>query len=178
MPEIKSLSYIAHVENPCSILDQGILSQNGVKARGVEYKAIYDPEIVENRKLKSTPSGHSLWDFANVYFQPRNPMLYRVVHNQGLKDNIVVLGLQPRILELPGAYITDGNATLQPISTLIGCLRSRGRSGRCGGKDRWFVQYSALYRNVDAPVRGGEGEEVEPLQQRGSGIGAPGGWVN
>jgi hypothetical protein len=110
MPEIKSLYYIAHIENPCSILDQGILSHNGVKARGVEYKAIYDPEIVENRKLKLTPSGHSFWGFANVYFQPRNPMLYRVVHNQGLKDNIVVPGLQPRNLELRGAYITDGNA--------------------------------------------------------------------
>jgi hypothetical protein len=68
------------------------------------------PEIVENRELKLTPSGHSLWDFANVYFQPRNPMLYRVVHNQGLKDNIVVPGLQPRILELPGACIAYRNA--------------------------------------------------------------------
>jgi hypothetical protein len=68
------------------------------------------PEIVENRELKLTPGGHSLWDYANVYFQPRNPMLYRVVHNQGLKDNIVVPGLQPRILELPVACIADGNA--------------------------------------------------------------------
>jgi hypothetical protein len=110
MPEIKSSYYIAHVGNLCSIFDQYILSHNGVKARDVEYKAIYDPEIVENRKLKLTPSGHSLWDFANLYFQPCNPMLYRVVHNQCLKDNIVVQGLQPRILELPGAYITDGNA--------------------------------------------------------------------
>jgi hypothetical protein len=180
LPEIKSLYYIAQIENLCSILDQGILSHNGVNARGVEYQAIYNPEIVENRKVKLTPSGHSLWDFANVYFQPRNPMFYRVVYNQGFKDNIIVLGLQPRIPELPGANISlmGMQRILQPISTLIGCLRSRGRSGRCGGKDLWFVQYSALYRNVDAPVRGGEGEEVEPLQQCGGETGAAGGATN
>ncbi len=73
------------------------------------YKPIYDAEIVSNRKLKTTPDGRSLWEFANVYFQPRNPMLFRVVHEKSLID-IVVLGLYPRVLEIPGAYITNGNA--------------------------------------------------------------------
>jgi hypothetical protein len=36
-------------------------------------------------------------------------MLYRVAHEKGL-DEIVVLGLYPRVLEIPGAYITNGNA--------------------------------------------------------------------
>lgn len=108
-PEIKSLYYITHVENLRSIFSHGILSHRAVEERGVKYRAIYDAEIVGHRKLKQTPDGRSLWEFANVYFQPRNPMLYRGVHEVDRKD-VVVLGLQPRVLEIPNAYLTDGNA--------------------------------------------------------------------
>ena len=109
IPEIKGLYYITHIENLPSILSHGILSHRYVKDHGVKYKAIYDTEIVGNRKLKTTPDGRSLWEFANVYFQPRNPMLYRVVHEKSPKE-IVVLGLYPRVLQIPDAYITNGNA--------------------------------------------------------------------
>jgi O-acetyl-ADP-ribose deacetylase (regulator of RNase III) len=108
-PEIKSLYYITHIENLPSILSQGILSHRYVEDHNIEYKAIYDAEIVSNRKTKTTPDGRSLWEFANVYFQPRNPMLFRVVHERDLKE-IAVLGIQPRVLETSGAYITNGNA--------------------------------------------------------------------
>jgi len=36
-------------------------------------------------------------------------MLFRVVRERGPKE-IVVLGVQPRALNIPGAYITNGNA--------------------------------------------------------------------
>jgi O-acetyl-ADP-ribose deacetylase (regulator of RNase III) len=107
--EIKSLYYITHIENLPSILSRGILSHREVENRAVQFKAIYDAEIVGNRKLRTTPDGHSLWDFANVYFQPRNPMLYRVIHEKGLKE-IAILALKPQVLDTPGLYITDGNA--------------------------------------------------------------------
>ncbi len=108
-PEIKSLYYITHVDNLPSILSMGILSHRYIEDRGVAYKAIYDAEIVSNRKLKHTPDGRSLWEFANVYFQPRNPMLFRVVHEKS-PNEIVVLGLNRRVLEIPGSFITNGNA--------------------------------------------------------------------
>jgi O-acetyl-ADP-ribose deacetylase (regulator of RNase III) len=108
-PAIKRLYYITHIENLRSILSQGILCHRQVEERGLRYTPIYDAEIVGNRKLKTTPDGRSLWEFANVYFQPRNPMLFRVVHEESAKE-IVVLGIQPRVLEMPGVYITDGNA--------------------------------------------------------------------
>lgn len=111
--DIKSLYYITHVENLPSILSHGILSHSVIESRGVQYKAIYDADIVSNRKLKQTPNHRSLWDFANVYFQPRNPMLYRVVHEKDRKE-IVVLGVQPGVLQIPGAFITDGNAANSP----------------------------------------------------------------
>jgi len=107
--EIKSLYYITHIENIKSILSQGILSHQNVEDKGLKYTAIYDAEIVSNRKMKSTPVGKSLWQYSNIYFQPRNPMLYRVVLEKGAKD-IAVIALYPQVLKIPGAYITDGNA--------------------------------------------------------------------
>ena len=114
-PEIKGLYYITHIENLPSILNYGILSHRQVEDRGIPYKPIYDAAIVGSRKLKETPDGRSLWDFANVYFQPRNPMLYRVVHEKD-DEEIAVLGIQPRVLEISGAYITDGNAANNPTN--------------------------------------------------------------
>ena len=68
-PEIKNLYYVTHIENIPSIISHGILSHQLIEDRDIKYKAIYDIEIVGNRKQKKTPDGHSLWDFANVYFQ-------------------------------------------------------------------------------------------------------------
>jgi len=112
-PDIKGLYYITHVENLPSILSRGILSHRYVEDHKVVYKAIYDTDIVSNRKLKTTPDGKSLWEFANVYFQPRNPMLYRVVREKS-PNEIAVVGLYPSVLEIPGIYITDGNAANNP----------------------------------------------------------------
>jgi len=116
-PEIKGLYYITHTDNIGSILTHGILSHRQIEDRGIPFKAIYDAEIVGNRKLKTTPDGRSLWEFANAYFQPRNPMLYRVVHEKN-SEEIVILGIQPRVLETGGAYITDGNAANNPTRIL------------------------------------------------------------
>ncbi len=100
-PEIKELFYITHIENLPLILKYGILSHRQVEYRAIPYKPIYDAAIVGNRKLKIIPDGHSLWDFANVYFQARNPMLYRVVHEKD-REKIVVLGIQKTVLKTNG----------------------------------------------------------------------------
>lgn len=111
--EITSLFYITHVENLPSILKYGILSHSEVEAKGVKYTPIYDTSIVSNRKEKSTPAGKSLWNYANIYLQPRNPMMYRVVHEKSRK-NLAVIAVRPDVLSLPGVWITDGNAANGP----------------------------------------------------------------
>jgi len=78
--EISSFYYITHIANLPSILKRGILAHQRIEDDGVEFTAIYDREIVGNRKNTTTPAGKSLWEYANAYFQPRNPMLYRVRH--------------------------------------------------------------------------------------------------
>lgn len=108
-PEIKGLYYITHIENLPSIFQHGILSHRLVQDRRIPYTPIYDAAIISNRQTKTAPDGKSLWDFANVYFQPRNPMLYRVLHEKDPKD-LVVIGVRPQVLSSPSVFIALGNA--------------------------------------------------------------------
>ncbi len=111
--EIRSLFYITHVENLPSILRHGVLSHAQVEAKNIPYKPIYDSGIVNSRKEKSTPIGRSLWDYANVFLQPRNPMMYRVVHEKGRK-NLAVVAVRADVLNGVGVLMTDGNAASGP----------------------------------------------------------------
>jgi O-acetyl-ADP-ribose deacetylase (regulator of RNase III) len=111
--EIKSLFYITHVENVPSILDRGILSHGLIEAQAIPFTPIYDAAIVSNRRDKATPERASLWEYANLYFQARNPMMYRVVQEKTTK-NLAVIGVKPTALQLPEVMITDGNAASNP----------------------------------------------------------------
>jgi len=106
---IKSLYYITHIENLPSILDRGILSHTRIEELSVPFTPIYDSEIVSRRKDKYTSNGRSLWDYANLYFQPRNPMMYRVVHEKD-ENELAVVGVINKVLQEQDVIITDGNA--------------------------------------------------------------------
>jgi hypothetical protein len=82
---IRNLYYITHRANVGSILRHGILSHEEVQGGGIDFTAIYDTEIVSRRSSILTPDGRSLWGFANLYLQPRNPMLYRVAIERGVE---------------------------------------------------------------------------------------------
>lgn len=113
---IQSLYYISPVENLPSILQEGILSHAEVQRRGIQFTPIYDAAIVENRRQVRTPDGRSLWNFANLYFQPRNAMLYRVVSEKKTRK-VVVLAVKPQVLEI-ASFISIGNAA-SPLSVIL-----------------------------------------------------------
>jgi hypothetical protein len=111
--DVKSLFYITHIDNLPSILERGILSHARIEGGKVPFTPIYDSAIVSRRKEKSTPDRDSLWEYANLYFQARNPMMYRVVHEKD-KHDIAVVGVSPEVMSGPGVLITDGNAANDP----------------------------------------------------------------
>ena len=108
-PDIRELYYITHRDNLPSILELGILSHDSIQAKVVEFTPVYDEEIVSGRQQKSTPDRTSLWSYANLYFQPRNPMMYRIVHERKPED-LAVVGVKKDVLDQNGIFITDGNA--------------------------------------------------------------------
>lgn len=109
MARMKNLYYITHIDNVPSILERGILSHERIKAENIQFTPIYDEQIVENRHRIQTPDGNTLWDFANLFFQPRNAMLYRVLHEKSA-DDIAVLAVLQDILNRPDIFISTGNA--------------------------------------------------------------------
>ena len=72
--EVKGLYYITHVDNLASIVKTGILAHRRVLEDKIPFTPIYGTEIVSNRQKKKVSEQKTLWDFANMYFQPRNPM--------------------------------------------------------------------------------------------------------
>jgi hypothetical protein len=87
-----------------------------IEEEKIEYTPVYDAAIVNRRKDKKIPKdGRNLWDFANLYFQPRNPMLYRVLSEKTFKE-IAILGVRRDILKTKGIILTDGNAASNPTN--------------------------------------------------------------
>lgn len=115
--DVKGLFYITHIDNVKSILQHGILSHASVEEGRIQFTPIYDAEIVSNRRERITPDGKSLWNFANLYFQPRNPMLYRVINEKDRKD-IAIIEVRPEVLSQPSSFISTGNAASRPSDIL------------------------------------------------------------
>lgn len=114
---IKELYYITHIDNVPSILERGILCHQTIEEKKIDFTAIYSKEIVSRRAQKIVPGGKNLWAFANLYFQARNPMLYKVIHDKPL-DEVVVLGIRRDVMNLKEALITDGNAANSPTTII------------------------------------------------------------
>ncbi len=100
-----SVFYITHRDNLPSILEHGVVSHE--KASSLSPANVYDENIVTRRGQKKAPDGNSLWHFANFYFQPRNPMLYRVYRCEG--QDVAVLRLQKMLIK-KAHYVSIGNA--------------------------------------------------------------------
>src|SRR5581483_5066607 len=115
--QIKNLYYITHIENIPSILERGILSHERVEEEKIKFTPIYDAEIIASRREIRTPNGKSLWSFANLYFQPRNPMLYRVLREKSTRY-IAILAVEQSILNRSDIFISTGNAASSPSEIL------------------------------------------------------------
>jgi O-acetyl-ADP-ribose deacetylase (regulator of RNase III) len=105
---VGQLHYITHVDNLSSILERGILCHSRIEEAGIPFTPVYDAQIVQSRSERHVPDGRSLWDFANLYFQGRNAMLYRVLYEKPESD-VAVVSVRPDILNVCD-YITTGNA--------------------------------------------------------------------
>ena len=119
MLKLRGLYYITHIDNLSSILDKGILCHKRLEEEKIQFTPIYDAEIVETRKNISTPDNRNLWDFTNLYFQPRNAMLYRVVFFSGKNiEDIIIIGVKSSVLARSDVFITTGNAASSSSNVL------------------------------------------------------------
>jgi hypothetical protein len=105
------LFYTAHIQNIKSILDLGILSHNLAHSLGLVSEDISNQQVNERRNRTVSTLGGNIHDFAPLYFNPRNPMLY-VLCKQLIKENLVLIRVNPHILLEKNVCFSDGNAAV------------------------------------------------------------------
>ena len=112
----KSLYYITHIDNLPLIIKHGILCHKRVEAENVQgismFKRKKDREdnIKRKSRVVSKIFRKDLLHHANLFFQPRNPMMYRSIFENG-KEKLAVVEIDNTILNEPDVVITDGDAT-------------------------------------------------------------------
>ena len=105
--DISELHFICRISNIVSVLEFGILSHS--KASRLPHDSVADPEVQKKRPAVKIPNGRRLHDYANLYFNGRNAMMYSIKQSRGV-DGICLLRVDVAVLDLPGTVITDCNA--------------------------------------------------------------------
>lgn len=99
------LHYITPISNIASILEHGLLSNNAVN--GVKHSSVALNVVQERREIKSVPNGLKLHQYVNLYFDARNPMMFR---RKEQVNDLCVLVVKADVLKLEGVVIADRNA--------------------------------------------------------------------
>jgi ssDNA thymidine ADP-ribosyltransferase, DarT len=105
--DIAELHFITSGSNLRTIGQHGILSNTQI--RQIPHTSVAKPGVQDIRAGKIVPGQRPLHQYANLYFDARNPMMYllRCIH---VRTDLVVVRVSPRVLDLPGTVVTDGNA--------------------------------------------------------------------
>jgi TPR repeat protein len=103
---IDALYHITHIDNVEDILNNGILSHT--KAHNAfNPEDISMPEAQQYRVKKEPIYNHSIHDYAPLYIQPKNPMLFVLKEKQ---SDLCILEVDINILRSDKFLFTDGNA--------------------------------------------------------------------
>src|SRR5438874_3742127 len=116
---LKEFQNITLIANIPSILQHGIMSY--VEAAKLPHLSVALQDVQDKRDVKRVPGGLALHEYANVYFDARNPMMSK---RRNEAPRLCVLRVSIEILKVPGAVITDQNAASKYVRFLApDCLR-------------------------------------------------------
>lgn len=93
------------------VLKKGILCKE--QADRQKHKSIAMEKIQGKRDKIQVPGGLRLHQYANLYFNPRNSMMYRILRN---RNELCVLVVDVSVLDLPDVAIADRNASSEYVS--------------------------------------------------------------
>jgi ssDNA thymidine ADP-ribosyltransferase DarT-like protein len=103
--ELVALHFITPVANLPSITRHGIVCNRRAKNMGAVSIALEGIQAI--RADKRVPGGLMLHDYACLYFNARNPMLFL---RRGQHAALCVVSIRTAVLDLPEVVITDQNA--------------------------------------------------------------------
>lgn len=97
---------IQAISNIPSIMEKGLLSNE--RAKRVNHISIAMNEVQARRDSVSVPNGLKLHQYANLYFDPWNPMLSK---KRSQNQEICILKFDRAILDMKGVVVSDKNAS-------------------------------------------------------------------
>ena len=104
-PRVTEFHCIMPLVNIHSVMQYGILSYD--RASKLPHHSVAMQPVQERRDEKQVPGGLKLHRYANLYFDARNPMMYK---RKDEANDLCVLKISVGVLELSGTVITDCNA--------------------------------------------------------------------
>lgn len=105
--DIAELYFITDIANMPSILKHGILSHNLIAKKKIQHSSVANVDVQGRRMNKVIPGGKKLHDYANLYINARNPMLYVLLPKQ---QDLCVLRISIDVLQGTGVVVSDENA--------------------------------------------------------------------
>lgn len=105
--DITELHFITDIVNVPSILVHGILSHNLIAKKKIQHSSVANVDVQGRRMNKVIPGGKKLHDYANLYINARNPMLYFLLPKQ---RDLCVLRISIDVLQGTGVVVSDENA--------------------------------------------------------------------
>lgn len=96
---------IMPIANIPSVLQYGIVCFDHMQQ--IQHSSIAMNEVQVRRSKVEIPNGHSLHQYANLYFSFHNPMLYK---RQGMADELCILALSAKVMDIDGCILADRNA--------------------------------------------------------------------
>lgn len=105
--DIVELYFITDIVNVPSMLLHGILSHNMIAKKRIKHSSVANVNVQDRRMNKVIPGGKKLHDYANLYINARNPMLYVLLPRQ---RDLCVLRISTDVLQCNGAIVSDENA--------------------------------------------------------------------
>lgn len=133
----EKLYYITHLSNIPSIMTYGILSRRRIKQFGLEFHDIADPKFVAIRDSHQI-EGRSLSEFVNLFFQPTNPMLWRLLYTYKTTD-LAIVEVNWAVSDCSLAHVSVGGVVaggkIHPVETGLPLLKQHRRMLEKGGWD-------------------------------------------
>ena len=103
--DLKELHYILPLANIVSVALRGILCHK--LAERLDHESIAMEEMQDRRRNKRILGGSRLHDYANLYFNARNKMLFK---RSDQHEHICILRVSTDVLDIPNVVVTDQNA--------------------------------------------------------------------
>ncbi len=104
----KDLLYnLCPLKNLVTVLSCGLLSHR--LAAELNHQDLSDRDVQFRRECKNLHNGKPLHEYANLFFDYRNPMFYRLCR-EGKREDIAIVAFDSAVLDMPECIVSDRNA--------------------------------------------------------------------